>query len=209
MPMNKATTLTTAALGSYAGLLSAAHGVLEMLQGNVATDGVMISAIGPPCQAETAWHACFPAMTLVPNFLITGALAVFASLATLIWSASLIARPPATRRRPIVLAALAILMLLVGGGFVPMFTGLIATLAYTGISLPATLQRPLAKLWPWPLIVYFLWIPVQWVVGYVGGSYLANAGLLFFLLFDLSLPLLTALTALAHTKLRTANASGG
>jgi hypothetical protein len=207
--MNKATTLTTAALGSYAGLLSAAHGVLEMLQGNVATDGVMISAIGPPCQAETAWHACFPAMTLVPNFLITGALAVVASLATLIWSASLIARPPATRRRPIVLAALAILMLLVGGGFVPMFTGLIATLAYTGISLPATLQRPLAKLWPWPLIVYFLWIPVQWVVGYVGGSYLANAGLLFFLLFDLSLPLLTALTALAHTKLRTANASGG
>jgi hypothetical protein len=47
--MNKATTLTTAALGSYAGLLSAAHGVLEMLQGSVATGGVMISAIGPPC----------------------------------------------------------------------------------------------------------------------------------------------------------------
>jgi hypothetical protein len=148
-------------------------------------------------------------MTLVPNFLITGALAVVAGLATLIWSASLIARPPATRRLPIMLAALAILMLLVGGGFVPMFTGLIATLAYTGISLPATLQRLLAKLWPWPLIVYFLWIPAQWVVGYAACDLLANVGLLFFFLFDLALPLLAALTSLAHTKLRTANASGG
>lgn len=70
-----ATRVAASALGVYVGLLGALHGYFEILQGDVAPDGLMINAIGPPCQPEEVGHACFPAMTLVPNFLVTGILA--------------------------------------------------------------------------------------------------------------------------------------
>jgi hypothetical protein len=46
------------------------------LQGNAAPSAALISAIGSPCQPETAWHACEPAFTLVPSFFVTGLLAM-------------------------------------------------------------------------------------------------------------------------------------
>lgn len=63
------------ALGVAAGLLGLERGYFETLQGNVAPNAVMISAIGPPCQPATAWHACEPALTLIPGFLVTVVLA--------------------------------------------------------------------------------------------------------------------------------------
>jgi hypothetical protein len=38
--------------------------------------GRLINSMGPPCQPETVWHACEPAITILPSFLITGILAV-------------------------------------------------------------------------------------------------------------------------------------
>jgi hypothetical protein len=59
--------ITTAFLGVYAGLIAIQHGIFEILQGSRAPDGLMFNAIGPPCQPEAVWHACFPAMTLIPE----------------------------------------------------------------------------------------------------------------------------------------------
>ena len=64
--------VTTAFLGLYAGLIAIQHGIFESLQGSRAPDGLMFNAIGPPCQSEAVWHACFPAMTLIPNLFTTG-----------------------------------------------------------------------------------------------------------------------------------------
>jgi hypothetical protein len=78
--------ITTAFLGLYAGLIAIQHGIFEMLQGNRAPDGLMFNAIGPPCQPETVWHACFPAMTLIPNLLVTGvAAAAGGTTMLLVW----------------------------------------------------------------------------------------------------------------------------
>jgi len=74
--MNNPLRITTAFLGSYAGLIAFQHGIFESLQGSRAPGGVMFNAIGLPCQPELAWHACFPAMTLIPNLLVTGIVAM-------------------------------------------------------------------------------------------------------------------------------------
>ncbi|MBN1668214.1 MAG: hypothetical protein JW862_14070, partial [Anaerolineales bacterium] len=62
--MTKALRITTAFLGLYAGLIAIQHGIFEIMQGSHAPDGLLFNAIGPPCQSEAVWHACFPAMTL-------------------------------------------------------------------------------------------------------------------------------------------------
>lgn len=105
-------------LGVLAGLIGAYHGYNEVLQGSVATPGIFINAIGPPCQGS----ACFPAMTLAPNFLVAGVLAILMSTVVLVWGAALVQRS----RGGVVLIALSIVLLLVGGGFLPPALGIIA-----------------------------------------------------------------------------------
>jgi len=79
---DSATRLVGTVLGVFAGLLGLEHGYFEILQGNVKPSSALIHAIGPPCKPEKVWHGCEPAMTLVPNFLITGILATILSLLT-------------------------------------------------------------------------------------------------------------------------------
>jgi hypothetical protein len=198
--MRNATRVAASALGVYAGLVGALHGYHEILQGDVATDGLMISAIGPPCQAEEVGHACFPAMTLVPNFLVTGILAVVVGLIAAAWAAGFVQR----RYGGLVLMLLSVLLLLVGGGFIPMFVGLMAGFAGTKINAPPAWRRTrfLARWWPWPLVAYFVWVlPVQWFLGRFFDALWINAGMLFFFCFDIGLPLLTVLTGFAHANL--------
>jgi len=76
--------ITTAFLGIYAGLIAIQHGIFEILQGSRVIGGLMFNAIGPPCQAEAVWHACFPAMTLIPDLFITGIAAILVG-AVLSW----------------------------------------------------------------------------------------------------------------------------
>ena len=40
--------------------------------------------MGPPCVPEATWHACEPAMTVVPNFLVSGILAMALGLFTVV-----------------------------------------------------------------------------------------------------------------------------
>jgi hypothetical protein len=53
---NSATRVVASIFGVFAGLLGLEHGYFETLQGNGAPSGIMISAIGFPCQPEKMWH---------------------------------------------------------------------------------------------------------------------------------------------------------
>lgn len=203
--MKSATRIAASALGVYAGLLGMEHGVFETLQGKMAPDGIMINAMGPPCQADTVWHACFPALTLVPNLLVTGILAIIAGLVVLIWAAAFVER----KHGGLVLILLSIMMLPVGGGFVAPFIGIIAGVAGTRINAPLTwrrthlpggLLRALGRLWPWALIVLVVWFPSAWILGRFFNQAMLELGPVLFSLFDLVLPLLVALTGLAYDR---------
>ena len=80
------------AFGIGAGLFGLEHGFFETQQGNIAPSGLVISAIGPPCEPASAWHACEPALTLVPSFLVTGVLAMVVAVVVLIWAAAFVQR---------------------------------------------------------------------------------------------------------------------
>jgi len=81
--MKKARKIAAAGLGVYAGLVALEHGIFEYVQGRAATPGVVIQAIGPPCEPGAVWHACFPALTLLPTFQVAG-------MATVLLSAALV-----------------------------------------------------------------------------------------------------------------------
>lgn len=105
-------------IGVVAGLVGIYHGYNETLQGNSVPSGIMINAIGPPCQGS----GCFPAMTVIPDFFLTGVLAIAFSLIVLGWAAVLVQR----KNGGLVLILLSIILLLVGGGFLPPALGIIA-----------------------------------------------------------------------------------
>lgn len=198
LPDKHALRITVAFLGLYAGLLAVQHGVFEILQGSRAPDGLLINAIGLPCQTETAWHACFPAMTLLPNLLVTGIAATLVGLAMMIWATACIER----RRGGLGLGALALLALPVGGGFMPVWIGLIAATAARGLHAPVkpggAVWRTLAALWPWPLALLAIWMPGSWLLGHFFGAAMLATGGALFLVSDVGLPLLAALTGYAR-----------
>ena len=72
--MRIATKRVASWFGIVAGVSGAGHGYFEILQGNTSPEGLVIASIGPPCVPEEVWNACEPAMTIIPNFLITGIL---------------------------------------------------------------------------------------------------------------------------------------
>lgn len=61
-----ATRIVATTIGVVAGLLGLEHGYFETLQGNAAPSAGADSTIGPPCQPETAWHACEAALASSP-----------------------------------------------------------------------------------------------------------------------------------------------
>lgn len=200
--MKSATRVATSTIGVYAGLLGAIHGYFETLQGNVVPGGIGINAIGAPCQGDVVWHACLPAMTIVPNFIVTGILAIIISLIIVVWAGVFIQR----KNGGLILILLSILMLLVGGGFIPTFSGIVAGVAGTGINTPlvfwrtrlsGSALRSLAKLWPWTLIVFVAWSLGGWFLGYFFNQVMINLSLVLFLVCNFGLPLLTVITGFA------------
>ena len=104
-------------IGIVAGSIGAFHGYNEILQGNVAPNGILIKA----CPGITAMGEG-PAMTIVPNFFATGIVAVLLSLMVLIWATMFIEK----KNGGLILIILSILLLLAGGGFLPPVLGIIA-----------------------------------------------------------------------------------
>lgn len=152
-----ATRVVASTLGVLVGFFGVEHGVFEILRGNVATGGLMIDAIGP---AHELWPGAMePAFTIVPNFLITGILAVTVGLLTAIWAVAFID----SRYGAGVLLVLCIVLFLVGGGSPPITTGIVAYLVASRIDKPLPWWRRhlsdrargvLAGWWPWSLVAY-------------------------------------------------------
>ncbi len=168
-----ATRRTVSILGAVVALAGIEHGVGEILQGNVAPDGRAI--LSWPESDAFRVLAGEPAMTVVPNLLATGILAVFASLLFLAWATMFIQR----RHGGLVLMALSVMLLLLGGGFAPPLIGLVLGLAATRIHAPVgwwgpqpsgAAPRVLGRAWPW-----FLGVEVAALLALFPGVVLVGA----------------------------------
>jgi len=189
--MRRATRIVATSFGLIAGIAGLGHGYFEVLQGNARPVSLMFASIGSPCVPEKIWHGCEPAMTLLPNFLITGLLTVILGLLTLIWSASFVQR----KNGGSILILLSVIMLLFGGGFFPPLFGVVGGVAGTqvdktlvGKSIGSILHFA-AKLWPWPLVIFIVWVFGQYLVGYFFNDFLRSIIGLSLLLMVVLLPL--------------------
>ena len=166
-----ATRLVVSSVGILCGVSGLEHGYFETLQGNVAPGGLLISAIGP---ANRFWPGgTETALTVVPNFLISGLLAMLASLLVIIWAAAFVER----KHGSAVFILLSILQFLVGGGFAQIFLAILVGVAATGLNapltwwrthLPSALRRLLARLQLWLLVAFLLLFSVAIVMAIFG-----------------------------------------
>jgi hypothetical protein len=174
--MNRATKIIVSTIGVLLGIAGLDHGIFEILQGNIPTDGLIIQAIG---DVQQMWfYGTEEAFTLIPNFLLTGILTVLLSLVIIIWSVGFL---PA-KHGASVFGLLFILLFLVGGGiaaqvvFVPVTwaaaTRINKPLTWWREVLPESLREILAKAWPFSLglgMMSFLIGLFIAVTGYIPG----------------------------------------
>jgi hypothetical protein len=165
--MRKSTRLSAILLCLLAGLAAIEHGIFEILQGSKQTPGLFIVSMGPPCDPDVVWNACEPAFTILPNFLLTGILAVLFGVLTLLWAAFLIEH----KLSGYVLIGLSIGSLLFGGGLFPPLIGIIGGIMALSIKKKirkktSSLSTALSKLYPLPLTLFVTWVLGQWVIGY-------------------------------------------
>ena len=149
-------------------------------------------------------------MTVVPNLLITGILAILFSLIFLVWATMFVQR----KNGGLVLILLSIVMLLVGGGFGPPILGIIVGAAATRINapltwwrahLPAGLRCFLGKLWLWSfsacLIAWLLLFPGSILLDYFFG--VNNPNLIYTFIFSaFGFLVLTVFTGFAHDSIQ-------
>ena len=169
--MNRATQTVASTLGVLVGLAGVDHGIFEILQGNVAPNDIMIAAIGP---AQRFWqYGEETALTIIPNFLVTGFLAVIFGILVMIWSIKFIDKKYGAG----ILFLLGVTLFLFGGGFAPIFTTIIASLVATRINkslriwraiLPGFLRRFLEKVWLWVLITFIILFVFSVIVAIFG-----------------------------------------
>jgi hypothetical protein len=151
--------ITASTVGVLAGLVGLEHGFFETLQGNVAPGSININAIGA---ANRFWPGGGePAMTLVPNFLATGLLAMLISLLMIVWAVGFLHKKFGNG----MLILLAVTQLLVGGGFAPPFLAILTALAASCLNkslgrcqtrVPTQITYVLAKFWPWLFATFLL-----------------------------------------------------
>jgi len=143
-----ATRTVVSTFGLLAALAGIEHGVGEMLQGPVRPEGPVIES-WPDAKAFEIL-AGEPAMTLIPNLLVTGIVAAIVAVA--IWSVRFVDR----RHGGLVLILLCVLLLLVGGGFGPPLIGIIIGFGATRMGAapgrrPGHVSQAADRVWPWVL----------------------------------------------------------
>jgi hypothetical protein len=170
--MNRATRTIVTTIGIILGLAGIDHGFFEVLQGNQPTTGLVIQAIGP---AQKMWkYGGEEAFTIVPNFLITGILAIIASVALILWSVRFIG----TKHGASIFTLLLILLFLVGGGIAaPIVFGPPVWAAATRINeplawwrkvLPQRVRSILARLWPYTLSICTICVMIGLYIAITG-----------------------------------------
>lgn len=119
----RALRMVASSTGIVAGIAGMEHGLLETLQGNQVPAGNVIESIGA---AQRFWtYGSEPAFTLIPNYFVTGIVAMIVSLLIIVWSAAFVEK----KYGALVLACLSIAMFLTGGGFAPPVFAIVAIMA--------------------------------------------------------------------------------
>jgi hypothetical protein len=155
----RATRMVVGALGALVGLVGVEHGVGEVLQGSGRADGLVFQSW--PDVAAFDVLSGEPAMTVVPDLLVTGVLAILVGLTVVVWSIRFVGR----RHGGLVLIGLSVLLLLVGGGLFPPLMGVVIGTVVARTSRaedapPRPLLAAIAPAWPWFLTAS--------LVGYLG-----------------------------------------
>ena len=202
----------TSILGVICGLSGFEHGFFEMLQGNIVPESQMINAIG---EANRFWqYGTEPAFTIIPNFFITGILAMIVSLLVILWSVRFVQRH---KYGGLIFILLSILQFLVGGGIPQVGLAVIIGIAAIWINRPLTwgwtilpigLRQVMAIPWLWFVIALSL-VFCSTIVGAIFGVLpgVTDPNLVTKLLYDLLylmewlLPLMV-ISVLAHDSLR-------
>jgi hypothetical protein len=203
--MHSATRLTIGTFGVIAGLAAIEHGVGEIAQGNRAPGGIMFLS-WPDSPAFRIVNG-EPAMTIVPNLLLTGILAIVVALIFMVWATVFVQRA----HGGLILIALALLLLLAGGGFGPPLLGIILGLAATRINpRPARLgaahtrgpRHALSQVWPWALgagvVAWLLVIPGSMLIDYGLGLTIPDLAMYTLIISAFGLLLLAIVTAFAR-----------
>lgn len=203
--MKSATRLTVVTFGVLAAAAGIEHGIGEVLQGNVAPEGWIIESWAGSDLFRI--QAGEPALTLIPNLLVSGILSIFVSLLLLVWVIGFVHR----KHGPLILLGLSLVLLLVGGGFGPPLLGLILAVVATRINAPLAwwrthlspgVGRILARLWPWSfsgaLIAWLFLFPVSIILDYFVGLGNADIVISVTILAAFSLLLLTIFAGFAY-----------
>jgi hypothetical protein len=153
-----ATGAIASALGVMVGISGLDHGTFEVLQGNAATPGLIVKAIGPE---QRMWvYGTEEAMTLAPTFLLAGVLTLLVAAAIIVWSLAFIDRP----RGSLVFFLLGLALLLAGGGIGMVAFVVVGWAVARRIGRPVTwwrglvpvaAVRVLTRAWPALLVVAF------------------------------------------------------
>ena len=146
-----ATRVIATTVGVLFGIAGFNHGFFEFLQGNKPTNGLVIHAIG---EAQRFWVlGTEDALTIIPNFMISGVLSMALGVAIMIWSIWFLE----TKRGTAVFLGLFILLFLFGGGigqlafFLPAWAfarQMHGPLTWWRNALPQRSWPFLSKVWP-------------------------------------------------------------
>lgn len=165
--MKNATSILTSAIGGVAAFAGLEHGIGEILQGDKAPASVWIQSW--PGAAFFASVNGEPALTIIPNLLVTGVVSILISLAFLLCITVFVKQVHAG----LVLIGLSATMLLFGGGIFPPVLGLLVSFVAMRINRPVDwcperLHRFIAWLWPWSLAACL----ASWLLLFPGSSLL-------------------------------------
>jgi hypothetical protein len=207
--MRSASRITVSTFGALMGLSGIEHGIGEILQGNVPAEGLLF-----PSWPDSAFFRMLsgePAMSIIPNMLATGVLALLSSVAYVIWAVGF----PQKKKGPLAMMVLAAGMLLFGGGLFPPVLAFLMGLAAARIQArkrwwadkaPAGLQRFVARAWGWIFALCALaWLALFPGLNLLGYSFgVENEALtITIILLALVTLMLTVISAYAHDALRT------
>ncbi|MBN1265630.1 MAG: hypothetical protein JXA25_09065 [Anaerolineales bacterium] len=148
-----ATRVIAGTIGVLFGIAGIDHGLFEFLQGNKRTPGLVIQAIGPE---QRFWvEGTEEAFTIIPNFMISGILAMLLGAAVIIWSIWFLQRPKGTT----VFLILFILLFLFGGGIGQLAFFIPAWAFATRMDKRLVWWRKVLPRRAWPVLSR-LWLPI-------------------------------------------------
>jgi hypothetical protein len=138
-------------------------------------------------------------MTILPNFLLTGILSMLLGAASMLWATAFVQKP----KGGMILALLCLGLLLFGGGIFPPVIGIVGGLIGMKINTPLKKQpgpvwNALASAWPWIVVLFFVGLFSQFVVGYFFNDFVKENGAVTLPLLILGLMVISAFSAYGY-----------